>query len=53
MNIRGVLVLLAVLNVGVAGSYFINYSGVPIYISYPLTIVSALAIGVATGRYLE
>lgn len=53
MNIKGVLVLLAVLNVGVAGSYFVNYSGLPPYVSFPLTVVSALAIGVAIGRYLE
>ena len=52
MSIKGVLVLLAVVITAVLGSLFVNYSGLPPYVSFPLIVCAALAFGSVVGKYL-
>lgn len=53
MNIKGVLVLLVVVIAAVAGSLFVNYSGLPPYVSFPLVVCGALAFGSVAGKYIK
>ena len=53
MSIKGLFVLLGLVVVCVILSLFVNYGGLPPYMSYPLTIFICLAIGLFGGKYVE
>jgi hypothetical protein len=53
MSLKGILVLLAVVIAAVLGSLLVNYSGLPPYVSFPLVVCCALALGSVVGKYVE
>ena len=53
INIKGVFVLVVLIIAAVSFSLFVNNSGIPPYISYPITIISCIALGIVGGKYVE
>ena len=53
ISVKGVAVLFFLVVVCVLLSLFVNYSGLQPYISYPITIVTCLLVGIVGGKYVE
>jgi len=53
MSIKGLFVLLGLIVICVLLSLAVNYGGLPLYVSCPLTIIICLSIGVFGGNYVE
>ena len=53
MSIKGLFVLIGLIVICALLSLFVNYGGFPVYISYPVTIVTCLLIGNFGGKYVK
>jgi len=53
MSVKGFFVLLGLGLLCVVFSLFVNYSGLPPYVSYPITISVCLAVSIFGGKYVE